>query len=447
MNNQNKNMNEIISHLKQTGFVFQGSEIYGGLSNTWDYGHLGVMLKENIYNFWKNRYVLNEKNNYLIDTKILMHPDVWKTSGHLDNFSDPLIENKINNKRYRADKLIEQYSNQVKVESMSEQQMFDWIVENIKTHENSKCEWLPIRKFNLMFQTAQGVVEGNKSIIYLRPETAQGIFINFKNMQRATRSKLPMGIAQKGKSFRNEVTPGNFIFRTREFEQLELEVFCEEKDSNLIFEKYIQKSWNFMLELGIMPSSIKKRVHQKEELAHYSSATTDIEFNFPFGWGELMGVANRGNFDLSSHSKATNENLFYLNEDNQKIIPHVIEPSIGLDRLMLAIICDAFTIEQDRIILKLDKKIAPYKLAILPLSKKQSKQAYKIYEELIKKGIAVIFDDSGSIGKRYRRQDMIGTPFCLTYDFDSDNDNTLTLRDRDSMQQKRIKIEEIYKYL
>ncbi|MDJ1647269.1 glycine--tRNA ligase [Mycoplasma phocimorsus] len=446
MDNQSKNMNEIIAHLKQMGFVFQGSEIYGGLSNTWDYGHLGVILKENIYNYWKNRYVLKEKNNFLIDTKILMHPNVWKTSGHLDNFSDPLIENKINNKRYRADKLIEEYNKEINVEAMNDADMYNWIIKNIKVHENSKCEWLPIRKFNLMFETAQGVVEGSKSTIYLRPETAQGIFINFKNMQRATRAKLPMGIAQKGKSFRNEVTPGNFIFRTREFEQLELEIFCEEKNANAIFNKYIKKSWEFLTELGIKESSIKTRIHGKEELAHYSSATTDIEFNFPFGWGELMGIANRTNFDLTSHSKATGENLFYLNDENQKIFPHVIEPSIGLDRLMLAIICDAFEIEGDRIILKFDKKIAPYKVAILPLTKKQSESAYKIYEELSSKGIPTIFDESGSIGKRYRRQDMIGTPICITYDYDS-NDESVTLRDRDTMEQKRINIKDIYKYL
>ncbi|WP_027334019.1 glycine--tRNA ligase [Mycoplasma elephantis] len=447
---QNIDINEIISHLKVQGFVFQGSQIYGGLANTWDYGHLGVLLKQNIINEWKKFYILSEPNNYLLDSKILMHKDVWVTSGHVSNFNDPLIENKINNKRYRADKLISEFDDKINAEAMSDEEMFNWIKTNIKEYDGSKCNWLPIRKFNLMFETKQGVVEDKKSLVYLRPETAQGIFINFKNMLRATRSKLPMGIGQLGKSFRNEVTPGNFIFRTREFEQLELEVFCEEKDSKHIFDKYLNKAIDFLKYLGINSKNFRLRKHAKEELAHYSLATTDIEYNFPFGWGELLGVANRTNYDLTSHMNATKEDLTYLNNENKKIIPFVIEPSMGLDRLMLAIICDSFVKEkdnEDRVVLKLDKKLSPYKAAILPLVKKQSEKALEIYNFLIKNDISTTYDESGSIGKRYRRQDAIGTYYCITIDYDTENDDSVTIRSRDTMEQKRIKIKELLNYM
>ncbi|UUD37175.1 Glycine--tRNA ligase [Mycoplasmopsis californica] len=447
---QTKDINEIISHLKVQGFVFQGSQIYGGLANTWDYGHLGVLLKQNIYNEWKKFYVLSEPNNYLLDSKILMHKDVWVTSGHVSNFNDPLIENKINNKRYRADKLIGEFDDKINAEAMSETEMFNWIKTHIKEYDGSKCEWLPIRKFNLMFETKQGVVEDKKSLVYLRPETAQGIFINFKNMLRATRSKLPMGIAQLGKSFRNEVTPGNFIFRTREFEQLELEVFCEKADAKQIFKKYLDKSVAFLKYLGVNEKNFRLRAHAKEELAHYSLGTTDIEYNFPFGWGELLGVANRSDFDLSSHMKATGEDLTYLNEQNQKITPFVIEPSMGLDRLMLAIICDAFEKEQandDRIVLKFNKKLAPYRVAVLPLVKKQAQESQAIYDLLAKNDISVTYDETGSIGKRYRRQDAIGTYYCITIDYDTKDDNCVTIRERDSMKQERIAIKDILQYI
>lgn len=449
MTNTKKNINEIVSHLKVNGFVFQGSSIYGGLSNTWDYGHLGVLLKNNIFTQWKNSYVLNELNNYLLDSKILMHPDVWKTSGHVDNFSDPLIENKINNKRYRADKLIAEFDSSINAEAMNFEQMYDYISQNITTYDKSKCEWLPIRKFNLMFETKQGVVENQKSLIYLRPETAQGIFINFKNMQRTMRAKLPMGIGQMGKSFRNEVTPGNFIFRTREFEQLELEVFCEPEQAQDLFNHYLNKANDFLLSIGLNKESIRFRKHDKEELAHYSLATTDIEFLFPFGWGELLGVANRSDFDLKSHMAATNEDLTYLNLNNEKIIPYVIEPSMGLDRLMLAIICDAYTHDEkeDRVVLKLNKKIAPYKIAVLPLVKKLSEKANTVYKSLIEANVSATYDETGSIGKRYRRQDAVGTYWCATIDYDTLEDECVTIRNRDTMEQERIKIDEILNFI
>lgn len=449
MKNTQKNITEIINHLKSNGFVFQGSQIYGGLANTWDYGHMGVLLKQNIYDAWKRHYVLNETGNFLLDSKILMHPEVWKTSGHLDNFSDPLIENKINNKRYRADKLIEEFDPNINAEAMNYEQMHEFISKNIQNYDNSKCEWLPIRKFNLMFETKQGVIEDKKSLIYLRPETAQGIFINFKNMQRAMRAKLPMGVGQLGKSFRNEVTPGNFIFRTREFEQLELEVFCEPQDADSLFNHYIKKAESWVKSIGLKAESIRLRVHDKEELAHYSLGTTDIEFLFPFGWGELLGVANRSDYDLNCHSKATGEDLTYLTLENKKIIPYVIEPSMGIDRLMLAIICDAYTYEaeNDRLVLKFTKELSPYKVAVMPLVKKLSQPAEKIYASLVEKGISAVYDETGSIGKRYRRQDSIGTYWGITIDYDTLEDNCVTLRNRDTMEQKRISIEDIEKYI
>nr|WP_036452862.1 glycine--tRNA ligase [Mycoplasma buteonis] len=445
-------MQEIVNHLKNSGFVFQGSEIYGGLSNTWDYGPLGSLLKDNILKEWKKEFIFKEKNNFLIDSKILMNPQVWVTSGHVGNFSDPLIENKTNGKRYRADKLIQEFDPNIIPEKMTFEEMHDFVVKNITEYEGAKTNWTEIKQFNLMFETHQGVTEDSKAKVYLRPETAQGIFVNFKNVQRTARAKLPFGIAQVGKSFRNEVTPGNFIFRTREFEQMELEFFTKPEEANEWFNYYIQKAYKFVLKLGITEDNIRVRAHEKEELSHYSDATSDIEFQFPFGWGELLGVANRTNYDLTSHMKATGESLEYLDPNtNQKIIPYVIEPSIGLDRLMLAVISNCYKVEQveneERIVLQFPLSIAPYKIAILPLVKKLGEKANQIYETLIEQGISVTYDETGSIGKRYRRQDAIGTYWCLTVDYDTLEDNCVTLRNRDTMEQIRISIDDIKKYI
>ncbi|WP_134110878.1 glycine--tRNA ligase [Mycoplasmopsis mustelae] len=446
-------MQDLVNHLKNTGFVFQGSEIYGGLSNTWDYGPLGSLLKDNIKDFWKKEFILKEANNFLIDSKILMNPQVWVTSGHVGNFNDPLIENKVNSKRYRADKLVQEIQPDLVVEKMTNQEIQDFLNLHLKEYQGTKTRWGEIKQFNLMFETEQGIVAGNKNKIYLRPETAQGIFINFKNVQRTTRAKLPFGIGQIGKSFRNEVTPGNFIFRTREFEQMELEFFCLPSEANYWFDYYVKKSAEFVKKLGIKENSIRIRVHEQEELAHYSDATNDIEFKFPFGWGELLGVANRTNFDLSAHMQATGESLEYLiTETNQKIVPYVIEPSIGLDRLMLAVLSDVYDVEtivegDQRVVLRFPLWITPYKIAVLPLVKKLSEQAKNIYGDLVDVGIAAIYDETGSIGKRYRRQDAIGTYWCLTVDHQSIEDQTVTLRNRDTMQQMRININDIKKYL
>lgn len=449
-----KKINEaFLNHLKSSGFVYQGSEIYGGLSNTWDYGPLGALLKDNIRQAWKNEFILKEANNFLIDSKILMNPQVWVTSGHVSNFSDPLIENKVNGKRYRADKILQEFDPNLIPEKMSKEEIRDFLTKNVLEYEGSKTNWSEIREFNLMFETEQGIVEGSKSKIYLRPETAQGIFINFKNVQRSSRAKLPFGIGQIGKSFRNEVTPGNFIFRTREFEQMELEFFTMPKDTPKWFDYYVNKCKDFVLKLGLRDENLRVRAHDPGELAHYSSATTDLEFKFPFGWGELLGVANRSDYDLKSHSQASGELLAYLDpETNQKIFPYVIEPSIGLDRLMLAILVDTYHEEkisdtESRILFKFPLEITPYKIAILPLVKKLSDKAQEIMSFLIAKGISCVYDETGSIGKRYRRQDAIGTYWSLTIDYESLENDTFTLRNRDTMQQIRISLNDLLKYL
>ncbi|BBA22531.1 glycine--tRNA ligase [Mycoplasmopsis bovirhinis] len=449
-----KKINEaFLNHLKSSGFVYQGSEIYGGLSNTWDYGPLGALLKDNIRQAWKNEFILKEANNFLIDSKILMNPQVWVTSGHVSNFSDPLIENKVNGKRYRADKILQEFDPNLIPEKMSKEEIRDFLTKNVLEYEGSKTNWSEIREFNLMFETEQGIVEGSKSKIYLRPETAQGIFINFKNVQRSSRAKLPFGIGQIGKSFRNEVTPGNFIFRTREFEQMELEFFTMPKDTRKWFDYYVNKCKDFVLKLGLRDENLRVRAHDPGELAHYSSATTDLEFKFPFGWGELLGVANRSDYDLKSHSQASGELLAYLDpETNQKIFPYVIEPSIGLDRLMLAILVDTYHEEkisdtESRILFKFPLEITPYKIAILPLVKKLSDKAQEIMSFLIAKGIPCVYDETGSIGKRYRRQDAIGTYWSLTIDYESLENDTFTLRNRDTMQQIRISLNDLLKYL
>ncbi len=448
-----KEMNEIVNHLKQSGFIFQGSEIYGGLSNTWDYGPLGVLLIKNIKDLWWREFITKESSNFGLDAKILMNPKTWEASGHVNNFSDPLVENKVNGKRYRADKLIEEHDSKINAEALSKKEIEEYLKNNIHEYEGDKTDWTEIKEFHLMFETQQGVVVDKKSSIYLRPETAQGIFVNFINVQRSQRAKIPFGIGQIGKSFRNEVTPGNFIFRTREFEQMELEYFVKPGEDELAYKYYIDKSVNFTKLLGINQDNIKLRVHEKEELAHYSKGTTDLEFQFPFGWGELSGISNRTDFDLKAHSEHSGEKLDYRDpETNDVYVPFVIEPSMGMDRMALAILCDAFELEtlsngEERLVMKLNNNIAPYKAAILPLTKKISAEAKKLFNKLIDEGISVNYDESGSIGKRYRRQDSIGTPFSITFDFDSLEDKCVTIRDRDTMKQERIEISKISEYI
>ena len=446
LNNQ-KNIDSIINLCKSRGFVFQGSEVYGGLANTWDYGPLGALMKNNIKNLWIKKFVLESDKNVLLDSAILMNPRVWEASGHLGGFSDMLTDCKNCKLRFRADKLIEQ--NNLEFNSNDSQKAESFIKENnIKCPNCGSCNFTPIRQFNLMFKTFQGVTEESLNQIFLRPETAQGIFVNFMNVARSTRKKIPFGIAQVGKSFRNEITPGNFLFRIREFEQMELEFFCKPGTDDEWFKYWNEFCFNWLKKIGLNPDNLRKRNHEKEELSHYSKATTDIEFLFPFGWGELWGIANRTNFDLTQHQKFSGKSFEYFDpESNEKYIPFVIEPSVGLDRLFFAILCDAYTEENleendKRIVLRLDENIAPFKFAVLPLSKKISSSAFNIYDKLSKK-YSVDFDESGSIGKRYRRQDEIGTPYCITVDFETQENNTVTIRHRDSMHQDRTKIEDI----
>lgn len=454
MSNTKKDFKAIQNHLKETGFVYQGSEIYGGLANTWDYGPLGVLLTKNIKDLWWKEFITKEENNFGLDAKILMNPNVWVASGHVGNFSDPLIENKVNGKRYRADHIIEEIDSSINAESMTKQQMESYIKKNAKTWDGAKTDWTEIREFHLMFETFQGVVADAKAKVYLRPETAQGIFVNFMNVQRSMRAKIPFGIGQIGKSFRNEVTPGNYTFRTREFEQMELEYFVKPGDDKNAFDYYVNKSHNFAKLVGIKDESLKLRPHDADELSHYSNSTTDIEFEFPFGFGELMGVASRTDFDLKAHSKHSGEKLEYRDPiTNEVYTPFVIEPSIGMDRLTLAAIVDAFEIEkieddEERIVLKLDKKIAPYSFAVLPLNKKvHGDVAHEVYRNLVKQGLSITYDEAGSIGKRYRRQDSIGTPFVITVIDATKPENKVTIRFRDSMEQKEILLDEIKKFL
>ncbi|MGX9340090.1 MULTISPECIES: glycine--tRNA ligase [unclassified Mycoplasma] len=451
-NNTKKNIHDVIAHLKNMGFVYQNSEIYGGVVNTWDYGPLATAMMTQIKNIWINEFIRKEKN-YQIDSKIIMNKNVWKASGHIDNFSDFLIENKVNNKRYRADHIIKDLFPEINVEKCTFDELEKIIKKNVKKYDGVSAEWGEIRPFNLMFKTQMGAIDNSSSETFLRPETAQGIFVNFKNLTRTSRAKLPFGIGQIGKSFRNEITPRDFIFRTREFEQMELEFFCEEKDSNNFYQYWIEKCKKLVLLLGLKEENIRIRPHEAEELSHYSKGTSDIEYLFPFGWGELLGIANRGNYDLSQHMKFSGESLEYLKDDGTKIIPYVIEPSIGLDRLLFALIIDAYTVEknddkEERVILKLSKKISPYQVAILPLMKKQSLEAKEIYNNLLENtNIRIAYDEAGSIGRRYRRQDAIGTPFCITVDFDTTKNNTVTIRNRDTMKQDVIPISEIASYL
>ena len=451
MNNSEKTMDKVVQLCKNRGFVFSGSEIYGGLSNTWDYGPLGVEFKNNVKKAWWKKFVQESPYNVGLDCAILMNPQVWVASGHVGGFSDPLMDCKECKTRHRADKLIEDAG--VNPAGWSFEQMSEYINKNsIVCPDCGKCDFTDIRKFNLMFKTFQGVTEDSKNEIFLRPETAQGIFVNFVNVQRTTRKKVPFGVAQIGKSFRNEITPGNFTFRTREFEQMELEFFCKPGTDLEWFNYWKDICYNWLLTLGINKENIKLRDHTAKELSHYSNATTDIEFQFPFGWGELWGIADRTDFDLKQHDTHSGKSLLYFDpETNEKYIPYVIEPSLGADRVALAFLCEAYDEEIDdkgepRIVMHLHPALAPIKVAILPLSKKLSEKALEIFTTLSKKFMAD-FDDAGSIGKRYRRQDEIGTPLCITYDFDSLENGKVTVRDRDTMAQELIAIEDLTAYI
>ena len=447
-----KTMEQVVALCKNRGFVYPGSEIYGGLSNTWDYGPLGVEFKNNVKAAWRKKFIQESPYNVGLDSAILMNPEVWVASGHVGGFSDPLMDCRDCKARHRADKLIEDFTGE-SADGWSNEKMMNFIREHhIKCPECGSENFTDIRQFNLMFKTFQGVTEDAKNEIYLRPETAQGIFVNFANVQRTTRRKIPFGVAQIGKSFRNEITPGNFTFRTREFEQMELEFFCK-PDTDLDwfhFWKDFCEKW--LLDLGMTKESIRLRDHDKEELSFYSKATTDIEFLFPFGWGELWGIADRTNYDLSRHQEHSGKSLeFFDPETKEHYVPFVIEPSLGADRVALAFLCDAYDEESleggdKRVVLRLHPALAPYKAAVLPLSKKLNDRAQEVFTELAKR-FMIDYDDTGSIGKRYRRQDEIGTPFCVTYDFDSETDGCVTVRDRDTMQQERIAIEALPEYL
>ncbi|WP_412032002.1 glycine--tRNA ligase [Malacoplasma muris] len=439
----------IVNHLKNYGFVFQNSEIYGGLANAWDFGPLGAIIKNLLKNIWINYFVTSTKNMFLIDTNIILNSSVWDASGHINNFSDPLIDCKKCKNRFRADKLIGEFTNE-KITEQTDISILEKIINNnkIKCPNCKNIDWTNIRKFNLMFETSIGVVDNNKNIVYLRPETAQGIFINFKNIQRTTRAKIPFGVAQIGKSFRNEITPSNFIFRTREFEQMEIEHFVEESQENMFFDYYINKIQKFLFDvLKLKKENISIENYSKDEIAHYSKKTIDFFYDFPHGKSELWGLANRGSYDLMQHESFSKKDMHYLDSNNNKFIPSVIEPSVGLERLLYAILIDAYDEEQvnneTRVVMRLDEKLAPYKIAVLPLTNKLEDFASKIYQSILNKGVSCTYDTSGSIGKRYRRQDAIGTPYCLTVDFDSQKDMSVTIRNRDSMEQVRVNIKDI----
>lgn len=456
-----KTMDKIVALAKARGFVYPGSEIYGGLANSWDYGNLGVELKNNIKQAWWQKFVRENPYNVGIDSAILMNPQTWVASGHLGSFSDPLMDCKDCHERFRADKVIEDYMEEhdIKIEgsvdAWSKEEMKKYIDEHdIVCPSCGKKNFTDIREFNLMFKTFQGVTEDAKSTVYLRPETAQGIFVNFKNVARTSRKKIPFGIGQIGKSFRNEITPGNFTFRTREFEQMELEFFCK-PDTDLEWFDYWKKfCLNWLSALGLKDDEVRYRDHDKEELSFYSKATTDVEFLFPFGWGELWGIADRTDYDLTQHQNVSGQDLTYFDDETkEKYIPYVIEPSLGADRMVLAFLCSAYDEEEigteekpdTRTVLHFHPALAPVKIGVLPLSKKLNEGAEKVFAQLSKK-YNCEYDDRGNIGKRYRRQDEIGTPFCVTYDFDSEEDGAVTVRDRDTMEQERIKIEDLDAY-
>ncbi|WP_392486008.1 glycine--tRNA ligase [Haloimpatiens sp. FM7315] len=453
-----KTMDKIVSLSKGRGFVFQGSEIYGGLANSWDYGPLGVEFKNNVKKAWWKKFIQESPYNVGLDAAILMNSEVWVATGHVGGFSDPLMDCKACKARYRADKLVEDHlaaqgKDNVSADGWSNEELEDYIEKNgIVCPKCGKKEFTDIRKFNLMFKTFQGVTEDSKSEIYLRPETAQGIFINFKNVQRSSRKKVPFGIGQIGKSFRNEITPGNFTFRTREFEQMELEFFCEPGKDLEWFSYWKDYCFNFLLGLGVKKENLRFRDHAKEELSFYSKATSDIEYLFPFGWGELWGIADRTDYDLKRHMEHSSQDLTYLDPaTNEKYVPYCIEPSLGADRAALAILVDAYDEEElengdVRTVLHFHPAVAPFKAAILPLTKKLKDKALEVYQNLSKK-FNVDYDEAGSIGKRYRREDEIGTPYCITIDYDTLEDNTVTIRNRDTMEQVRMNADGLEKFI
>ena len=454
---ENLDMETIVSLCKNRGFIYPGSEIYGGLANSWDYGPLGVEVKNNVKKAWNKKFVQERIDSVGLDSAIIMNPRTWEATGHVTTFNDPLIDCKSCKTRHRADKLIEnwgaEHDQDICADGMSNEELIKFIDDKeINCPNCGKHNFTEIRQFNLMFKTFQGVTEDSSAIVYLRPETCQGIFVDFKSIQRTTRKRVPFGIGQIGKAFRNEITPGNFTFRTREFEQMEYEFFCEPGTDLEWFEYWENYCKEFLLSLGMKDENIRFRKHAKEELVFYSKATTDIEFKYPFGWGELWGIADRTDYDLNRHQEFSKQDMSYMDpETNEKFIPFVIEPSVGVDRLVLAFLCDSYelqTLEGDdsRVVLHLHPAIAPFKVAVLPLSKKLNEKAMEVYEMLSKKYMTD-YDESGSIGKRYRREDEIGTPYCVTIDFDTLEDGQVTIRDRDTMEQVRIPIEEIDKYL
>ena len=454
---EKNSLEKVVALSKSRGIIFPGSEIYGGLANTWDYGPLGVEIKNNIKRAWWKKFIQESPYNVGLDAAILMNPTTWVASGHVGGFSDPLMDCKECKARFRADKLIEDYMKKADdvqiVDGWTNDEMEAYVTEkNVKCPECGAHNFTSIRKFNLMFKTFQGVTEDSQSELYLRPETAQGIFVNFKNVQRSMRKKIPFGIGQIGKSFRNEITPGNFTFRTREFEQMELEFFCKPGEDMEWFYYWKEYCMNWLLSLGVTKEKLRFRDHEQAELSHYSKGTSDIEYLFHFGWGELWGIANRTDYDLKQHINTSGEDLYYQDPvTNEKYIPYCVEPSLGTDRVMLAILVDAFneeTLEDgtDRVVLKLHPALSPFKAAVFPLTKKLNEQATDLYQ-MLNKHFNIDYDDGGSIGKRYRRHDEIGTPYCITFDFDSLEDNAVTVRDRDTMQQERIKIDELIPFI
>ena len=453
MENTEKTMEKIVALCKNRGFIFAGSEIYGGLANTWDYGPLGARVKNNVKETWRRRFIQERRNSYEVDADILMHPRVWEASGHVASFSDPLLDCKECKTRHRADNLINDFDPEAHADGMTKAEMFEYIkAHSIPCPKCGKHNFTDIREFNLMFQTFRGVTNDSKSVIYLRPENAQGEYVNYLNVQRTMRAKLPFSIGQIGKAFRNEITPGNFTFRTIEFEQMEFQTFCKEGTDAELYDYFKEYGKKYFEDLGIAPEHL--RFHDHEKLAHYAKAACDIEFLFPFGWGEINGTHNRTDFDLSRHQEYSGTNLTYLDpESGERFIPYIIESTYGLDRTVLALLCEAYDEEvideaknDVRVVLHLSPIVAPYKCAVLPLSKKLSEAAMPVYD-MLSKEFMCDFDETGSIGKRYRREDEIGTPYCITYDFDSETDHCVTVRERDSMQQVRIPIDEVRNYI
>ncbi len=447
-------LDDLVQFAKTTGYIFQGSDLYGGLANTWDYGPLGSKLKQNIKQAWIQKFQKETPNNVLVDTSILLNPEVWVASGHVGGFSDPLTECKSCHQRFRADQLIEVHDSSVKADGWAPEKMSEYLVNHqVACPHCGESDWLPIRKFNMMFETHQGVVLDSANKIFLRPETAQGIFINFKQIQRTTRKRLPFGVCQVGKSFRNEITPGNFIFRTREFEQMEMEFFCKPGTELEWFKYWKSFCMNWLLALGLQKENLIFDDHKPESLSHYSNATTDIQYHFPWGFDELWGIASRTNFDLKAHQKHSGQNLEYLDPQTQeKYLPYVVEPAVGVERLVLAFLADAYQVEEleggtTRQVLKLHPTLVPYKVAVLPLVKKLHKEKANDIYKMLSKHVDAVYDETQSIGKRYRRQDSIGTYLCVTIDHDTEETNSVTIRHRDTMQQDRVKIEDLVDYI